>query len=79
MSKEYERRSGQGNDAHNGREPVRSILARNFLRICLGVTGVIGMVITLGFSEGNNAIAWAAGYSGILLGFVLGYIGGELR
>ena len=79
MSRQKERRPGQGNDARNGREPVRKILSRNFSRICIGVTGVLGIAIALHFTELDNAIVWVAGYSGMLLGFALGNVGGDLK
>ena len=78
MSTQNERRPGQGNDARNGREPVRKILSRNFSRICIGVTGVFGIAIALLFTEIDNAIICAVAYSGLLIGFALGNVGGEL-
>lgn len=79
MNKQNERRPGQGNDARNGHEPVRKILSRNFSRICIGVTGVLGIAIALHFTEIDNAIIWAVAYSGLLIGFALGDVGGEQR
>ena len=78
MSTQNERRPGQGNDARNGREPARKILARNFPRICIGVTGVLGIALCLQFARIDNVIVWATAYSGMLIGFALGNIGGEL-
>lgn len=79
MSTQNERRPGQGNGARNGREPVKSILSRNFARIVIGVTGVFGCLIMWHFSDMENAIIWGTAYSGMLIGFALGNIGGELR
>lgn len=72
-----ERRPSQGNSAQNGREPVRSILSRNFFRICIGVTGVLGVAITLAAANDAN-IVWISSYSGLLVGLAVGNIGGEL-
>lgn len=72
-----ERRPGQGNSAQNGREPVRSILSRNFFRICIGVTGVFGVVIALATVNDTN-IVLICSYSGLLVGLAVGNISGEL-
>lgn len=76
MNKQNERRPGQGNDAREARKSFREILSRNFARIVIGITGVLGCLIMLHFSDTENTIIWGTAYSGMLVGFALGDMGG---